>query len=390
MDVTLQINQHAVIARDAFKATLQLNNTAGANISDLKVTIDPVDANGNAASNLFAIVPPTLTGLNAVDGSGTLANGASGTASWTIIPATNAAPTTATQFGIGGTLSYMLDGQQVVIPLFAVPITVLPSPVLNVDYFLQHDVYSEDPFTTQVEPSVPFGLGIMVHNVGLGLADDFTITSAQPKIIANSNDLLIAFQLIGSQAGTNESPSPSLTMDLGSIPPGGNVTGEWLMTSTLEGAFVSYNATFKHVNALGVTNSSLVNSVRIHEMNHIVRVTAPDDDGIPDFLVNDTTNIDALPDNVYSSAGPVFPVTSLTNVTVNGTLSGTQSNITVTVSAPLGWVCLQFPDPSSGSMTIASVRRSDGVNLLVGPECLADAATRPHDPAPAAGARAFV
>jgi hypothetical protein len=27
------------------------------------------------------------------------------------------------------------------------------------------------------------------------------------------------------------------------------------------------------------------------------------DDGIPDFLVNDTTNVDALPNNVYSSAG---------------------------------------------------------------------------------------
>jgi hypothetical protein len=367
VDVTLQIDQHAVIARDAFKATLQINNTAGAAISDLKVTINPVDANGNAASNLFEVVPPILTGLIAVDGTGTLNNGASGTASWTIIPATNAAPTGPTQFAIGGTLSYTLDGQPVVIPLFAVPITVLPSPILNVDYFLEHDVYSQDPFTTQVEPSVPFGLGIMVHNNGLGLADDFTITSAQPTIIANSNGLIIAFELIGSQAGTNELPSPSLTMDLGAIPPGGDATGVWLMTSTLEGAFISYSATFRHVDALGATNTSLVNSVTIHEMNHIVRITVPEDDGIPDFLVNDTTNVDALPDNVYSSEGPVFPVISLTNVTVNGTLSGMQSNITVTVSAPPGWVYLEFADPSDGTMAIGSVQRSDGVNLLVGP-----------------------
>jgi len=367
VDVTLQIDQHAVIARDAFKATLQLNNTAGAAISDLKVTLNPVDASGNAASNLFEVVPPVLTGLNAVDGTGTLPNGASGTASWTLIPATNAAPTGPTQFAIGGTLSYLLDGQQVVIPLFAVPITVLPTPILNVDYFLQHDVYSQDPFTTQTEPSVPFGLGIMVHNNGLGLANDFTITSAQPSIIANSNGLLIAFELIGSQSGTNPLPSPSLTMDLGAIPPGGDVTGLWLMTSTLEGSFISYSATFAHVDALGATNTSLVNSVAIHEMNHVVRVTVPTDDGIPDFLVNDTTNVDALPNNVYSSAGPVFPVTSLTNATVSGTLSGTQSNISVNVSAPAGWVYIEFPDPSAGTMTIASVQRSDGVNLLVGP-----------------------
>jgi hypothetical protein len=72
VDVTLQIDQHAVIARDAFKATLQINNTAGASISDLQITINPVDASGNAASNLFAVLPPTLTGLNAVDGTGSL------------------------------------------------------------------------------------------------------------------------------------------------------------------------------------------------------------------------------------------------------------------------------------------------------------------------------
>ena len=184
------------------------------------------------------------------------------------------------------------------------------------DYFLEHDVYSQDPFTSQVEPSIPFGLGLIVHNGGLGVANDFTITSAQPTIIANSNGLVIAFEIIGSQAGTNQLPSPSLTMDLGAIPAGGDATGVWLMTSTLEGAFIGYSAIFQHIDALGATNTSLINSVAIHEMNHIVRLTVPEDDGIPDFLVNDTTNVDALPDNVYSSTGPVFPVTSLTNVIV--------------------------------------------------------------------------
>ncbi len=46
-------------------------------------------------------------------------------------------------------------------------------------------------------------------------------------------------------------------------------------------------------------------------MNHVVRLTAPTDDGLPDFLVNDTTNVDALPDIVYSSDGSTYPVTSL-------------------------------------------------------------------------------
>jgi hypothetical protein len=37
-------------------------------------------------------------------------------------------------------------------------------------------------------------------------------------------------------------------------------------------------------------------------MNHIVRITVPEDDGIPGFLVNDPTNIEGLPDDVFSIA----------------------------------------------------------------------------------------
>jgi len=163
-----------------------------------------------------------------------------------------------------------------------------------VDYFLQHDVYSDDPFTPQIEPSIPFPLGIRVHNIGYGNAYDFTITSGQPKIIQNSNDLLIAFELIGSQVGTNQSLSPSFTLDLGDLPPGGSSDGLWDMTSTLEGQFIGFSATYQHVDDFGNTNTSLINSVNIHEMNHVVELTAPfPDDHLPDFLVNDTTNVRA-------------------------------------------------------------------------------------------------
>ena len=33
------------------------------------------------------------------------------------------------------------------------------------------------------------------------------------------------------------------------------------MTSSLEGKFIDFSASFKHVNALGFTNNSLINSV---------------------------------------------------------------------------------------------------------------------------------
>ena len=57
------------------------------------------------------------------------------------------------QFQVGGTLAYTLGGVTITIPLIAVPITVYPAPRFVIDYFWQHDVFSDDPFTPQIEPA---------------------------------------------------------------------------------------------------------------------------------------------------------------------------------------------------------------------------------------------
>ena len=139
------------------------------------------------------------------------------------------------------------------------------------------------------------------------------------------------------------------------------------MTSTLEGQFISFAASYKHTDDFGNTNTSLISSVAIHELNHVVRITQPTDDGLPDFLVNDTTNVDALPGIVYSSDGSTHPVTSVTSGVTAGVPSGSNSNITLTVSVPAGWVYLEVVDPGADNYPISAVKRSDGENLLVGP-----------------------
>ncbi len=67
------------------------------------------------------------------------------------------------------------------------------------NYFFQRDVLSDDPFTEEVEPSVPFNLAAMVQNIGPGEANNVSIKSAQPKIIENEKGLLIDFQIIASE-----------------------------------------------------------------------------------------------------------------------------------------------------------------------------------------------
>ena len=367
VQVTLEIDQSAVVTRNAFKATLNLSNGAAQSISDLSVTINPADSDKNPATNAFFIQDPFLTGIGAVNGTGTLTPGASGQATWTIIPTRTAAPNGPVKYAIGGTLSYTLDGEKVVIPLFPVPITVLPDPRLAVDYFLEHNVYSDDPFTDPIEPAIPYGLGILVKNNGLGVANNFTITSAQPKIIDNRNGLAIAFQLIDSQAGKDQTLSPSLTIGLGDIGTNQAAVGIWYMVSTLEGSFISYDASFHHTDALGGTNTSIVDSVTIHGMSHIVRITQPLDDMVPDFLAIDGTNVDALPNNVYSSDGSVYPVKALTNLVAIGAPDLFHPEVTVTVPTTKGWTYMEIIDPGDGLLTVGSVKRQDGSELLVGP-----------------------
>ena len=74
--------------------------------------------------------------------------------------------------------------QTTTVPLLPAAITVYPQPQLDVNYFIQHSVFGDNPFTNQNEAPVPFDLGLQVSNVGAGAADSFSITSAQPKIIS--------------------------------------------------------------------------------------------------------------------------------------------------------------------------------------------------------------
>ena len=40
-------------------------------------------------------------------------------------------------------------------------------PKLLLKYFMQRIVYSDDPFTSEVEPAIPFFLGLQIQNIGM-------------------------------------------------------------------------------------------------------------------------------------------------------------------------------------------------------------------------------
>ncbi|MBI3851080.1 MAG: hypothetical protein HY298_12505 [Verrucomicrobia bacterium] len=357
--VRLHLDQDLVMTRSAFNATLELvNNDPALSLSNIAVQVNVLDVAGNIANDKFGLEPPRLTGLNAVDGTGVVPSEATGIASWILIPNSDAAPEGPTQYSVGGLLTYTQDGRQIMVPLLPVPITVFPDARLKIKYFHQRDVFSDDPFTPLIEPAEPYSLGVLIQNVGKGAAKNVTISSSQPTIVENEKGLLIDFKIIATQVGSNAA-QPSLTANFGDIAPGKIGLAQWLFQSSLQGQFIDYSASFTHVDSLGDPKLSLVDSVEIHEMNHVVRATGAFDDGLPDFLVNDVANGGNLPDTLYLSDGSIMPVSMATGPASDGPPTVSNLLVHVTAAMPAGWAYLEMPDPANGLFKLVRVRRPD-------------------------------
>jgi hypothetical protein len=362
--VVLQIDQDAVLTRDAFRATLQLDNSSADPLSNLSVNLIVQNTLGQDVTSLFGIEAPSVSGnLTAVDGTGSLAPSATGKAQWTLIPSLDAAPQAPTNYLVSGTFSYVQNGATISIPLSPAPITVQPNPELYLKYFLQRDVFSDDPFTLVIEPSVPFPLAVMVENRGYGIAHNFQITSAQPTIVDNEKGLLINFKIIGTQVA-GQAETPSLTANFGDLDAQSIKIGEWLFTSTLQGLFIDYKATFEHIDPLGNPRLSLVQGVEIHQMTHVVQAEGAWDDGQSDFLTVETPNFGSLPDTLFLSDGTRQPVSVVQTGSTDGAATASHLQVQFTANYSAGFTYVIVPDPANGQFPLIGVKHANGTNFL--------------------------
>ncbi|KAB2655444.1 MAG: hypothetical protein DVB31_16275, partial [Verrucomicrobia bacterium] len=365
--VRIRLDQDVVQARQGFKASLEIDNGGTAPLENLRVELVLLDASGAAATARFAVLPPELAAITAVDGTGVLPAGAIGKANWLIVPGVGAAPTPeAERYAVGGTLAYTQAGVHVTIPLAPVSIRVLPVPRLTLQYFHERDVLSDDPFTPGIEPTVPYSLAVLVNNHGAGTARSLRITSSQPQIVENEKGLLIGFQLIATEVeGANL--NPGLTADFGDVGPDQTKIGRWLFTSTLQGQFIAYSATFEHLGPLsGHPEAASVQDVSIHELIHVVRAVGPDDDRRIDFLVNEVPDDDFLPDTLYRSDGKTNHVGVLRTAVPGAPPSADRRTTTLTIAPQPGWTYLRVPEPSAGTLALRRVLRPDGTEVPFG------------------------
>ena len=276
-----------------------------------------------------------------------------------------AAPESDRFYDVGGTLRYSLDGENITIPLLPTLITVTPDPSLLVHYFWERFVVGDDPFTDEVEDSVPFTLGVVVKNAGHGVASSLQITSGQPEIIENEKGLLINFMIVGAMIG-NGSIEPSLTVMFGDVPPDTAKVARWQIISSLQGEFRNYSATFENINPLGDPNLSILDELEIHELIRNVRTyNSSEDDGVLDFLVNELDDLLAFPDALYSckslerynvSVGTILSVRSITTTLLE----------VRTFSNSTGWVYYRYEDTQGilqNAVSIANGTKLNGYNV---------------------------
>ena len=346
--VRIRIVQELALTREAFEARLEIENQETSPLQQIDIEIVIKDAlTGNLATHLFSIGNGTLSGSVTIMNNGwMLPSDASGTIAWLIIPYSEAAPETDHIYTVGGSFNYVVDGENITVPLLPTPITVRPDPSLLVHYFLDRYVQGDDPLTEAREPSAPFTLGVAVKNAGYGTAHSLRISSGQPEIIDNERGLLITFMIIGANMG-RQSISPSLTVMFGDLTPNTTSVARWYMLSSLKGEFTSYSATFENRNPLGDPRLSILDELETHVLvRNVMMYNDDEDDGILDFLVNDRNDFLEYPDGLYSSRtleqhnvsiGTVQSVDTMSDNTTTSLLVRTTSNTT-------GWVYYRYED----------------------------------------------
>ncbi|GIM00456.1 hypothetical protein Vretimale_5260, partial [Volvox reticuliferus] len=337
--VVVQISQRLVLTRQAFEASLVLDNSEGTNeLTNVTVTLTAwLKENGTAKGEAFAIGQPSIEALENRDGEGlVLHSGATATLRWLLVPREAAALHSDVWYYIGGTVTYV-PGPGLpteMLPLEPADVRVSPEGRLDVRYYIEKNVQGDNPFTVDVEPSVPATLATLLLNVGGGTARDVMMDSLQPKIVDNEKGLLISFSIVGVSVNNLNSPI-ALRASVGDISPGSTALIQWKLSASLQGTFTAVNATFISRNPLNDPTLSSIANLSIYDLLHMVYLEGSLDDNLPDMLVLATTGPEAtqgLPNYVHSSQdGSMIPVSNIPSTAI-GEISTIVTGISLDVN----------------------------------------------------------
>lgn len=367
--VSLKFSQDLKMTRQAFRGTLSVFNGHESNpMQDVRVEIYAMDADGvMSTSHTMQITPNSLEGfegeLEASEG-WTLDAQKTGEYVVEFLPTRFAAPEVPTPWNFGGRVTYIdpFTGAEITRELTPVTLTVNPSPELQLTYFMQRDVFGDDPTTPNVvEPSRETEFALLINNVGYGDARNVSLSTSAPQIVENEKGLLVDFLPKYSKREGKDTQlwlSESVPMQLGTIPAKSTTYAQWFFESTLMGQMADYDVSITHVTSYKNPDLTLIpeEGVKIRELIRSLDVA----DGAG-FMTNDLPDYDNAPDHIYLSNGTDEDV-HIAQATCTR-LSDSQLRITMEPSTD-GWNYAKVTDPFYGTMVITSIiRESDGVEM---------------------------
>ena len=370
--VTLSFKQEMVTTRQAFRSTLTVNNGSGTKqLKDLKLNLEVKDEMGNIATeHEFQINPESLEGFEGeLDfTSGWSLNAESkGIATILFIPTKYAAQTEPKKWWFGGTFSYTDPDTDLTVTreLYAVQLTVNPTAELDLDYFLQRDVFGDDPLTEDVvEDCQPAEFALLINNKGYGDAQNVNLVTHKPEIIDNEKGLLIDFDLLSSQLNGGEKTltfGKTIPTDFGTIPAHSQAYAQWWLQSSLLGHFINYDVNATHVSSRDNPDLSLLDEVKVHELIHGFTVCTNDYKSLRGFLVNDIKDQNDTPDAVYFTDATQQPAYIASNVDIT---AQSDSEYVLTIKADnTGWNYGSLPDPTDGQQVLVRIVSNDGTEI---------------------------
>jgi len=371
--VTIKFNQTMVMTRQAFRGTLSITNgNEEVGMTNVKLNVKIRDKEGNLVGDReFAVSPESLDGfegeLNLSSG-WSLAPKGTGTATILFIPSKYAAPVEPLVYSFGGTLSYTdpFTGNEVTLDLSPIDMTVSPSPLLQLDYFMQRDILGDDPLTTgKVEASIPAEFALLVHNAGFGKADNLRMTTRQPEIVENSKGLALDFRIIGTSLNgvpANVAIGEKIPTEFGTIEAGKSAYAQWWLQSSLLGHFTSYDVKATQLSAYGSDDMSLLDYAEIHELIHGLTPENGSETSRA-FLVNDIDDTAGNPDMIFFSDNASSEKVDVASAVEISELEENVYKVDVT-SDEQGWTYGVAQAPWKGMREVVKVERlSDGAEI---------------------------
>ena len=359
--VKLEIKQKLVLTRQAFRGTLTIENGSSNAIEDILVDVNATNMETGfmATSREMQISIEKIEGFEGEkDGAWRLGAGKKGVATILFIPTKYAAPKNITTYSFGGTLSFKDGSTTQNRSLYPVSLQVKPTPELDLTYFMQRDVYGDNPLTTDVvEPVIPAEFSVLIHNKGYGDANNVRMITKKPEIVENEKGLLIDFDIISSSLNGGEKTmalDDDIATQFGTIAAGTASYATWDLTASLMGHFTEYDVSVTHVTDYGNPDLSLLDRVTIHELIHSMNATIGDK-VYRAWITNDEPDAEDAPDHIYFANGTDEELATLSEETRMERIDATHYRVTVPTNVPRNWFYTAVANPAGKYAKILSI-----------------------------------